>query len=125
MPEEIKLRPEQEYLDFLAQGKFMIQRSRDTGRYIFYPRAAEPLTGSTNLDWVEPSGRGTVYSTTVIRKKPEAGGDYNVVLVDLEEGPRMMSRVVGVAPTEVRIGMRVQAKVIKQDGESIVVFEPA
>jgi uncharacterized OB-fold protein len=125
MPEEFKLRPEQEYLDFLAQGKFMIQRSRDTGRYIFYPRAAEPLTGSTNLEWVEPSGRGTVYSTTVVRKKPEAGGDYNVVLVDLEEGPRMMSRIVGVPPTEVRIGMKVQAKVIKQGSESIVVFEPA
>lgn len=125
MADTITLRPEQEYLAFLAQGKFMIQRSRDTGRYIFYPRVAEPLTGSRNLEWVEASGRGTVYSTTVVRKKPEAGGDYNVVLVDLEEGPRMMSRVVGLPPTEVRIGMKVKAKVVKEKDESIVVFEVA
>lgn len=123
MADTITLRPEQEYLAFLAQGKFMIQRSRDTGRYIFYPRVAEPLTGSRNLEWVEASGRGTVYSTTVVRKKPEAGGDYNVVLVDLEEGPRMMSRVIGLPPTEVKIGMKVKAKVVKEKDESIVVFE--
>lgn len=125
MADTITLRPEQEYLAFLAQGKFMIQRSRDTGRYIFYPRVAEPLTGSTNLEWVEASGRGTVYSTTVVRKKPEAGGDYNVVLVDLEEGPRMMSRVIGLPPTEVKIGMKVKAKVVKEKDESMVVFEVA
>jgi len=123
MPEQITLRPEQEYLKFLAEGKFMIQRCRDSGRHIFYPRVAEPLTGSTNLEWVAPSGRGTVYSTTVVRKKPEAGGDYNVVLIDLEEGPRMMSRVVGLPPSEVKIGMKVQARVIKENDEAIVVFE--
>lgn len=125
MPEQITLRPEQEYLKFLAEGKFMIQRCRDSGRHIFYPRVAEPLTGSTNLEWVAPSGRGTVYSTTVVRKKPEAGGDYNVVLVDLEEGPRMMSRVVGLPASEVRIGMKVQAKVIKENEEAMIVFEQA
>jgi uncharacterized OB-fold protein len=125
MPEQIKLKPEQQYLEFLAQGKFMLQRSRSTGRFIFYPRAAEPLTGSTDLEWIEASGRGTVYSTTVVRRKADAGGDYNVVLVDLQEGPRMMSRVAGLPPGEVRIGMRVQARIVREDGQSIVVFEPA
>jgi uncharacterized OB-fold protein len=47
-----------------------------------------------------------------VRRKPQAGGDYNVALVDLAEGPRLMSRIDGVAPDQVRIGMRVQARVI-------------
>jgi uncharacterized OB-fold protein len=118
------LRPWQDYQRFLAEGRFMIQRSRASGRHIFYPRVAEPETGSTDLEWVEPSGRGTVYSVTIVRQRPPAA-DYNVVLVDLEEGPRMMSRVDGVASTEIRIGMRVNAKVVQQDGQPLVVFVPA
>jgi hypothetical protein len=46
-----------------------------------------------------------------VRRKPADGGDYNVCLVDLAEGPRMLSRVAGVAPEEVRIGMAVKARI--------------
>ena len=116
--------PEQEYKKFLAEGKFMIQRSKDSGKHIFYPRIAEPVTGSTNLEWVAPSGLGTVYAVTVVRAKPPAP-NYNVVLVDLAEGPRMMSRVEGIAPEAVKIGMKVKAKVIRQGEEGVVVFELA
>ena len=118
-----ELHPEREYLQFLAEGRFMIQRCRTSGKHIFYPRVAEPGTGSTDLEWVEPSGLGTVYSTTVVRAKPPAAS-YNVALIDLAEGVRMMSRVDGVAPEAVRIGMQVKAKVIRQDDQPIVVFEP-
>ena len=118
-----ELHPEREYLQFLAEGRFMIQRCRTSGKHIFYPRVAEPGTGSTDLEWVEPSGLGTVYSTTVVRAKPPAAS-YNVALIDLAEGVRMMSRVEGVAPEAVRIGMQVKAKVIRQDDQPIVVFEP-
>ena len=118
------IRPELEYRAFLAQGRFMLQRCRDSARYLFYPRIAEPVTGSTNLEWVAGSGRGTVYSTTVVRQKPPAP-NYNVALIELAEGPRMMSRVIGLPPEEVRIGMPVMAKIISEDGQPIVVFEPA
>lgn len=118
-----ELHPEREYLQFLAEGRFMIQRCRTSGKHIFYPRVAEPRTGSTDLEWVEPSGLGTVYSTTVVRMKPPAPS-YNVALIDLAEGVRMMSRVEGVAPEAVRIGMQVKAKVVRQDDQPIVVFEP-
>ena len=118
-----ELQPERQYLEFLSQGRFMIQRSRTSGDYIFYPRVAEPRTGSTDLEWVEPSGLGTVYSTTVVRMKPPAPS-YNVALIELAEGVRMMSRVEGVAPEAVRIGMQVKAKVVRQDDQPIVVFEP-
>jgi uncharacterized OB-fold protein len=116
--------PEAAWRGFLAQGKFMIQRSASTGRHVFYPRVAVPGTGETDLEWVEASGRGTVYATTCTRQRPEQGGDYNIALIDLEEGPRMMARVEGVAPDAVTIGMRVRAKIGTLAGEPAVIFEP-
>lgn len=118
------MHPEQEYFEHIAAGRFMLQRSRSTGGYVFYPRVAEPGTGATDLDWVEASGRGTVYSTTTIRQKPPTP-HYNLALIDLEEGPRMMSRVDGIAPDEVRIGMAVAARVVREGDQSLVVFVPA
>jgi len=118
------IRPEADYLRFLAEGKFMLLRSRASGRYMFHPRVAEPLTGSTDLEWVAASGRGVVYSTSVMRERPPAE-NYNLALIDLEEGPRMMSRVEGVAPEAVKIGMRVKAKIIDENGHPLLVFNPA
>lgn len=117
------VRPEQDYLRFLAEGRFMLQRSRSSGRYVHYPRVAEPRTGAMDLEWVEACGRGTVHATTVIRQRPPTPS-YNIALVDLEEGPRMMSRVEGVEPTAVRIGMRVKARVAREGEASVVVFDP-
>lgn len=116
------IHPEAQFKAFLAQGRFMIQRARSSGRYVFYPRVAEPGTGDTDLEWVEPSGAGVVYSSTVIRKRPPEPS-YNVALIDLAEGPRMMSRVVGISAEQVRIGMAVQAKIIDENGAPLVVFE--
>ncbi len=110
----------QRYLD---EGRFMIQRSRKTGRAFFYPRLAEPGTGDADLEWFAPSGRGTVYSTTVVRVKAP-GESYNVALVDLAEGPRVTSRVIGIPPADVSIGMAVQAKIEQVDGKALLVFAP-
>jgi hypothetical protein len=84
---------------------------------------AEPVTGCTDLEWVEPSGNGTVYSVTIVRQKPPAS-DYNVVLVDLAEGPRVMSRVEGAESKAVRIGMAVKARVVRENDTPVLVFEP-
>lgn len=116
------LKPDAEFQEFLAQGRFMIQRSRSSGRHVFYPRVAEPGSGNTDLEWVEASGRGSVYATTVVRVKPPAQS-YNVALVDLEEGPRLMSRVEGLAPEAVRIGMKLRARVLREAEPPCVVFE--
>jgi uncharacterized OB-fold protein len=113
--------PEKRFFDALAEGRFEIQRCAACGKHVFYPRVLCPHCGSERLDWVAPSGRGTVYSTTVVRRKPADGGDYNVCLVDLAEGVRLMSRVVTVAPTEVKIGMAVKARI----AEGLVEFTPA
>jgi uncharacterized OB-fold protein len=63
-----------------------------------------------------------VYSTSVIRQKPEKGGDYNVALIQLEEGPRLLSRVMDVEPDKVTIGMAVSAHIAELDGQRAVVF---
>jgi uncharacterized OB-fold protein len=114
--------PDAEFRAFLAEGQFMIQRSKSSGVHVFYPRAVAPGTGARDLEWVPASGRGVVYSTTVVRKKPPEPS-YNVALIDLAEGPRMMSRVEGVEPAAVAIGMAVQARIVDQDGEPVVVFD--
>lgn len=118
------LQPEAEWRAHLAEGRFMIQRSRSTGGHVFYPRVAEPRTGAQDLEWVEASGAGTVHAVTVVRKKDPADS-YNVVLVDLAEGPRMMSRVDGVPADDVRIGMAVRARVVQEEGQPLLVFVPA
>jgi uncharacterized OB-fold protein len=115
--------PQKEFFEFLARGRFMIQR-RSGGGYVYPPRVAEPRTGATELQWVEASGLGTVYSTTVIRQKPPAP-NYNLALIDLAEGVRMMARVEGVAPEAVRIGMAVKARVVRENDQALVVFFPA
>jgi uncharacterized protein len=118
------MHPEKEFFEHLAAGRFMLQRSRSTGGYVFHPRVAEPGTGATDLEWVAASGRGVVYSTTVIRQKPPTP-NYNLALIALAEGPRMMARVEGIAPEDVKIGMPVQAKVVHEGEQALVVFEPA
>ena len=111
--------PEAQYRAHLREGRFMIQRSRSTGAHVFYPRVAVPGTGETDLEWVEARGTGTVYAITANRSRE---GANVIVLVDLDEGPRMMSRIEGGAL--VPIGTRVRARITEQDGEPLVVFAP-
>lgn len=115
---------EAQYRQALDQGRFLIQHCDACTRAVFYPRMLCPHCGADRLSWKTPDGRGTVYSTTVVRRKPDAGGDYNVALVDLAEGVRLMSRVEGIAPDAVRIGMAVRAQVAVTEGHGLVVFVP-
>ena len=117
--------PEAVFHAYLAEGRFMIQRSASTGACVFYPRPFRPGTGETDLEWVEASGEGAVYSTTVNRRSPEKGGSFNVALIDMAEGPRMLSRVVDIAPEEVTIGMKVRARIEELNGAPAVVWVPA
>ncbi|UCI31879.1 Zn-ribbon domain-containing OB-fold protein [Mesorhizobium sp. B4-1-4] len=114
--------PDIEYQNHLAAGRFMIQRGVSTGKMVFFPRAVAPVTGE-ELEWVGASGRGVVYSTTVVRKRPPES-DVNVALIDLEEGVRMMSRVEGIDAHSVRIGMAVEARIVPHEEGHLVVFAP-
>lgn len=112
------------YTQALAEGQFRIQRCGGCAKPVFYPRVLCPHCGSSELDWIEPSGFGTVYSTTVVRRSADKGGPYNVALIDLDEGVRLMSRVDGPSPEAVRIGMRVRVHVAPVNGTPAPVFTP-
>jgi uncharacterized protein len=114
------LGPEAQYRAYLAEGHFRIQRSRSTGQHVFYPRVAAPVSGATDLEWVDASGFGTVYSITVNRSKE---GSYNIALVQLDEGPRMMSRIEGAETAA--IGTRVKARIVASGEAPVVVFDVA
>lgn len=114
-------KPDLEYRAHLAEGRFMIQRSASSGRSVFYPRVAEPGTGAEDLEWVEAGGGGEIYAATIIHPRPPEQ-PYNVVIVTLDEGVRMMSRIEDAAPDEVTIGRRVRSRIVELGGEPNVVF---
>ena len=116
--------PEAIWRAALAEGRFLLQKSASDGSHVFPPRTMSPGTGTDDLVWVEAAGGGSVYSVTVISPKPPLE-PYNVVLVDLDEGPRVMSRVEGIPAQAVKIGMRVQARIGQEAGEPILLFDPA
>ncbi|MBN9601060.1 MAG: Zn-ribbon domain-containing OB-fold protein [Afipia sp.] len=117
--------PEKVFRSGLEAGKILIQSCASCSSHIFYPRALCPVCGSSDLQCVEASGKAEVYSTTTIRQAPDKGGDYNLAMVTLAEGPRLMTQITGIDPGEVRIGMKV-AGVIRKAGEQLAVFfEPA
>jgi uncharacterized OB-fold protein len=101
----------------LTRGELLLQHCRDCGHVQFYQRALCGRCLGPNLEHRPASGRGTIYSfSTVYRPpSPEFKDDvpYTVVLVELAEGPRMLSTLVDVAPETVRLGQAVE-----------VVFDP-
>ena len=110
------------YLDHLGRGELAYQFDSVAGRAVFYPRLVAPETGA-DLEWRVSAGRGTVYATTVVH--PQQGAPYNVALIDMDEGFRLMSRVEDVAPTDVKIGMRVRFRAQHTEGEDpMPVFSP-
>lgn len=100
------------YWDGARNERLMIRSCKACGQKHFMPRYLCPHCWSTELDWVQASGRATVHSFSIIRRAPAAvfapNVPYVVALVDLEEGPRMMSNIVGDGALEVRIGEAVR-----------------
>jgi uncharacterized protein len=99
------------YWDAAKEHRLLIKRCQDCQTAIFYPRSVGPQCMSDRVAWVEASGRGTIYSYTVVHRAPPQfvqDAPYVVALIDLAEGVRMMSNVVGAAPSDVKIGAPVE-----------------
>jgi uncharacterized protein len=113
------------YLEHLEKGELGYQFSPEADAAVFYPRVICPITGSDRLEWRVSRGLGTVHATTVVF--PQQGAPYNVALIDIDEGFRMMSRVEDIPALDVRIGMRVRFRVHKAEGDEppYPVFVPA
>lgn len=107
----------------LDAGHFLIQRCDQCQAHVYFPREVCPHCGALGLAFVEPSGAGTVYATTTVRRKADQGGDYNVCLVRLDEGVQLMARVEHLASAAVQVGLRVRARVTQKDGHGLVVFD--
>ncbi|MBI1885228.1 MAG: Zn-ribbon domain-containing OB-fold protein [Chloroflexi bacterium] len=94
-------------------GELRIQRCRDCRQHVFYPRSMCPLCLSERLEWVTASGRGKVYSYTVIRRAMHPGFQadlpYVLAIVELEEGPRLTTNIMAAEPEDVSIDMAVEA----------------
>jgi uncharacterized OB-fold protein len=103
------------YIEHCKKGELAYQVRRADGSPVFYPRVLAPGSGDTDLEWRVSKGLGTVYATTVVY--PKDAPPHNVALIDLDEGFRMMSRVEDIAPLDVKIGMRVKARMHPGEGD--------
>ena len=100
-----------EYWSAAREHRFVLQRCKSCGEHQFYPRGVCSHCLSSDLEWKEASGRGTVYSFSVNHRAPHPGFADNLpfvlAIVALEEGPRMMTNIVDCDPESVTIGMDV------------------
>jgi uncharacterized protein len=115
------------------EGRLLVQWCTACERGLFYPRALCPHCGASGpLEWREASGRATVHAA-VAEHRPELAGatfargePFCIALVDLEEGVRMMTNVVGCPPGDVSIGMAVTVTWEPlSDGRQLALFRPA
>jgi uncharacterized OB-fold protein len=94
------------------QGKLLLQQCSECHHYQFYPRLYCMQCSSDSLHWVESSGRGAIYSYTIIHQNKSLqfvhDTPYNVAIVQLDEGPRLLSNIVEIEATELRIDLPVK-----------------
>ena len=120
----------QPWWDAAKEGRLLIKRCDDCGQPHFYPRPFCPHCWSTAVAWEEASGRATLYTFSIVRRNDLPPFNdrvpYVAAVVDLEEGVRMMTNVVGCELEDVEIGMalEVQFQPISDD-VTIPVFRPA
>jgi uncharacterized protein len=97
------------YWDGLCRGELLFQRCAECGGATFNPAPVCQHCASDRLGWERSAGAGTVYSWTVIWRPqtPAFRVPYAAVIVDVDEGFQMLANVIGCAPTELVVGMRV------------------
>ena len=118
------------FWDATSRGELLLQRCGDCGAHRFPPSVLCPECSSTAADWRPVSGRGKVYSFVIFHRAyhPAFADDvpYAVACIELEEGPRLMSNIVGIPPDEVRCDMPVAVVFEKiTDDISLPKFRPA
>jgi uncharacterized OB-fold protein len=118
------------FWDATREERLLIPYSVTTGEPFWHPREVAVDALGEGVEWREASGQGTVYAVSV-QHKPGPGrdpseGPYAVVLVDLPEGVRIMSNVVGCEPDDVTVGMEVTVAWHElSDGRKLPMFRPA
>ena len=118
------------FWDGLREGVLRVQQFRDCRRHVFYPRSLCPHCLSETLEWVEVSGRGRLYSYTLVRRAMHPAFQQDVpyvyAIVELEEGPRVTSNVVNCPLEALRVDMPLRAVYDSVTPEiTLLKFEPA
>lgn len=120
------------FWDGLREQKLMLPKCGDCGRVFFYPRIVCPHCQSRNVGWIQGSGRGKLYSfeiayqtiSRVFKVKPP----YVLAMVELEEGPRMLSNLIGIEPDPKKIKCDMPVEIVYQkltDEVTLPLFKPA
>ena len=117
------------FWDGLKSGELRLQRCAECQSHVFYPRSVCPHCLSERLEWATASGRGKVYSFTIVRRamNPSFADDvpYVFAIVELAEGPRVTTNIVNCAPDDVRVDMPVKATYDNVTPETALLkFEP-
>jgi uncharacterized OB-fold protein len=122
----------EKYWQAAAQGVLLVPKCLACARAFWHPRPRCPHCGSDQVDWITASGKGSVHTFTVVRQSGDpyfkSRLPYMVAMVELDEGPRMMSNIVDCAPEKLAIGMRVAVlfeAAAGTEGIAIPLFRPA
>lgn len=112
------------------ENRLDLQRCRTCGIVVFYPRARCPACHTAELTWETMSGRGVVHAFTIVHRAPDPARaqdvPYVVALVDLDEGARLMTNLVGCAVDDVSVGMPVVVRFHRvSDQAALPLFAPA
>jgi len=109
------------YWDWLRGGELRLQRCSSCGHWRFHPRPRCPKCRSAEHTWQQVSGQARVASWTVCHPPVlPAFADrapYNAIVVELAEGPFMVSNLLGVANEDLEVGMPVELELVKIDDE--------
>lgn len=113
--------------DGARQRKLMVQHCRDCDAYVFIPRHACPSCLSSALEWVESSGKGEIYSFTIIHRPPHPAFEppYCAAIIALEEGWHMISNVITDDLAALEVGQPVRVDFIDVEDMTLPVFRIA
>ena len=103
----------QPFWDAAAQGRLLVRTCTACGQAHHYPRTLCPFCWSDRTEWREASGRGVIYSFSVMRR---AAAPYVIAYVTLAEGPTMMTNIVDADPDALAIGQAVRVVFRQSDG---------
>jgi hypothetical protein len=118
----------QPYWDAAKEGKLLIKRCRACGRPHAYPRPFCPHCWSEDVEWEEASGAATLYTYSIVRRNDlppfNERVPYVAAVVELAEGPRLLTNIVDCEPEAVAIGMALEVT-FRDDGDfALPVFRP-
>lgn len=122
--------PETEfYWNKVQEHELWIQRCTTTGKYFFYPRMYSPFVVGGASEWVRSSGAARLYSYNIVHRPVSGFEDrapYAIAIVQLEEGPRMMTNLVGteITPEALQLDMELKVDFEQYDHVTVPVFRP-